>query len=289
MGNTTPPPTVKKAAAPIPLHIPPAVTITKPPEPVKIATPDLIFPLKESTVPIDTMTTLIFQDIGGEEILNVSRVDLIGEEQIENQPIKDLKELYADNNPNNILSVPDGSDPYFNSFQIKFHDYDVNEYQVVNSGYVVGPTGIFSIIDAYPSGFATVGLGGSETYFVDQVTYTTDRPHGFLPPQSASQLDNTYVIVYNVNPSDFNTGELGNNYVTAVPTPTTFTMEKIIAKDTVFKQPNLTYVDSFTGDLIIEIANVSDQSTVELEIWSPEFIADSNKNKYDSSIAKALI
>ena len=273
------------APNPIPLHIPPAVNITKPPADVKIATPDLLLPLKESSIPIDAMETLIFQDIGGEEILNMSRMDLVGEEQIENQNIQDLQKLYQDYNPTTILTVPDASDPYFNSFQISINNFEVDEYQITNLGYVVSEENIFNIIDAY-SYEEVLTIPESPDYGLlnNFILYTTSEKHGLSGPTSSSSLDRTYVKIYGINPDAFNTSKdfisSGMNYVYSVPTPTTFVIEKPVYKNYEYQQPNIAYVDHETGELVIEIANVSDQVTVELEIWDPENISNSSKNTY---------
>ena len=275
------------APNPIPLHIPAAVNVTKPPADVKIATPDLILPLKESTVPIDAMETLIFQDIGGEEILNMSRMDLVGGEQIENQNIQDLQKLYQDYNPTTILTVPDAADPYFNAFQINLDNFNVDEYQINNSGYVVSGENVFNIIDAY-SYEEVITAPESPDYGLlnSKIMYTTSSPHGLLAPTSETAEGRTYVKIYGINPDVFNIGKdqitSGQNYVYAVPTPTTFVIENYVYKTYEYQQPNIAYIDSKTGDLVVEIANVSDQATVEIEVWDSENISNSSKNKYDT-------
>jgi hypothetical protein len=275
------------APSPIPIHIPQAVTITKPSADVKIATPDLILPLKESAVPIDAMETLIFQDIGGEEILNMSRMDLVGEEQIENQNIQDLQNIYKDYNPTTILTVPDASDPYFNSFQIKLSDFEVDEYRINNSGYVVFEDTVFNIIDAYSYEEVLTTPESPDYQLLNaKILYTTSAPHGLSGPTGETAQDRSYVKIYEINPDIFNTSAdqitSGQNYVYSVPTPTTFVIEKYVYKTYEYQQPNIAYVDLETGDLVIEIGNVSDQVTVELEIWDAENISNSSKNNYDA-------
>jgi len=278
--------TSNPAPSPIPLHIPQAVNVTRPPDSIKIATPDLILPLKESSVPIDAMETLIFQDIGGQEILNMSRMDLLGEEQIENQSIQDLQKLYAEHNPTNILTVPDGSNPYFNSFQIKLDSFEVNEYRINNLGYIVFEDTVFNIVDAYSyEEVLTSPESPDYQLFNSKILYTTSAPHGLSGPTGETAEDRTYVKIYGINPDIFNTSAdqitSGQNYVYTVPTPTTFVIEKNVYKTYEYQQPNIAYVDLETGDLVIEIANVSDQVAVELEIWDAENISDSSKNNYD--------
>jgi hypothetical protein len=278
---------IPSAPLPIPLNIPAAVNITKPPVDVKIATPDLILPLKESSVPIDAMETLIFQDIGGEEILNMSRMDLVGEEQIENQNIQDLQKLYQDYNPTTILTVPDASDPYFNAFQINLDNFNVDEYQINNYGYVVSGENVFNIVNAYSyEEVLTTPESPDYELLNNKIMYTTSSPHGFSGPTSESISGRTYVKIYGVNPDVFNTSynDIANNinYIYSVPTPTTFVVQKQVYKIYEYQEPNIVYIDPKTGDLVIEIVNISDQATVEVEIWDSENISNSNKNKYDT-------
>jgi hypothetical protein len=56
---------------------------------IKIATPDIMIG-KDEVVPIETMTNLIFEDIGGQEIINISRADLVNGQKVVYQPIKNL-------------------------------------------------------------------------------------------------------------------------------------------------------------------------------------------------------
>lgn len=86
---------------------------------VKVATPDL-FIFKDEVVPIDTMTDLIFEDIGGHELITISRNDIVSGQNILYQPIKNLSSLYLQYNPQNIISLQDTSDSYFKNYSIKF-------------------------------------------------------------------------------------------------------------------------------------------------------------------------
>ena len=86
---------------------------------VKIATPDL-FVFKDQVVPIDAMTDLIFEDIGGHELITISRNDLISGQNISYQPIKNLSNLYLQYNPQNIVGLQDTSDMFFKNYTIKF-------------------------------------------------------------------------------------------------------------------------------------------------------------------------
>jgi hypothetical protein len=85
---------------------------------VKQATPDLqIF--NEIAIPVEIMTDLVFEDIGGQELINISRHDLINGIDVLYQPIKNISMLYFTWNPNNILKLQDASLDYFKNFPIQ--------------------------------------------------------------------------------------------------------------------------------------------------------------------------
>jgi hypothetical protein len=97
-----------------------------PSSPVKVATPDLInaFSLqKYNDVPIDSMSDIIFEDLGGQELLSVSRTDLINGQNISYQPISNLGSISIENSPGNIIKLQSTSKSYFDSFPIVLEDY----------------------------------------------------------------------------------------------------------------------------------------------------------------------
>ena len=70
---------------------------------VKPATPEIIL-FNDDAMPIEIMTDLIFEDIGGQELATISRHDIINGQKIIYNPIKNLSDLYLQYNPNNVLS-----------------------------------------------------------------------------------------------------------------------------------------------------------------------------------------
>jgi hypothetical protein len=88
---------------------------------VKIPTKDIILYNDEST-PIEVMTDLIFEEIGGQEIINIARNDIINGQNVIYQPIKNLTSLYLQYNPQNILGLQNTSNEYFKKFPIKLED-----------------------------------------------------------------------------------------------------------------------------------------------------------------------
>jgi flagellar biosynthesis GTPase FlhF len=95
------------------------VTQTPPPPPVKTAPIDTIL-FDEEAVPIQIMSDLIFENIGGQELINIARNDTVNGQQIIYQPIKNLTQIQQQYNPNNIVALQATSDKYFQNFAIKF-------------------------------------------------------------------------------------------------------------------------------------------------------------------------
>jgi hypothetical protein len=85
---------------------------------IRIATPDLIL-VDSSTIPVDLMTDLLFEDIGGQEIISISRNDIVNGQDVSYQLIGNTKLLDRTYNPKNIFSVSGTLDKYFANFSIR--------------------------------------------------------------------------------------------------------------------------------------------------------------------------
>jgi hypothetical protein len=97
------------------------VSNTPPPPPAKTAPIDTVL-FEDSGMSIEIMTDLIFEDIGGHELLSVSRNDIINGQQVSYSPIKNLGLIQQRYNPNNILKLQSTSETYFANFAIKFEE-----------------------------------------------------------------------------------------------------------------------------------------------------------------------
>ena len=86
---------------------------------VKPATPEIIL-FNDDQMPIEIMTDLIFENIGGQELINIVRSDLVNGQNVLYQPIKNLSNVYFQYNPQNILSLQDTDSSYFKKFPINF-------------------------------------------------------------------------------------------------------------------------------------------------------------------------
>ena len=110
-----------------------------PPPPVKTAPIDTVL-FNDEELPIEVMTDLIFENIGGHELINIARNDIINGQQVSYQPIKNLSSIQQQYNPNNILSVQSTSDKYFANFPIKL------ENKIPKTG--TGPSGKHVYLDS---------------------------------------------------------------------------------------------------------------------------------------------
>lgn len=97
------------------------VTQYTPAKSIKTSTPDII-EFNSNNVPIDVMTEILFESIGGQEILSLSRNDIVNGQTVLYSPIKNLAALNSRYNPKNLFVVPATSQSYFYSFAIKLED-----------------------------------------------------------------------------------------------------------------------------------------------------------------------
>jgi hypothetical protein len=118
----------------------------------KSATPDLIL-FDDTTLPIEIMTDLLFQNIGGQEIINISRNDIINGQNVRYQLIANTALLSQEYNPKNIFIVPGTLSEYFDNFAIKLSEH-IPESGTGPAPYYVGTensngcTG-FPVLDKY--------------------------------------------------------------------------------------------------------------------------------------------
>lgn len=82
----------------------------------KVAPSDII-QFDDSSVEIELIKDLLFEDIGATELANISRTDLIDGQNVIYAPIKNLPVIRRDFNPNNIVATGSNTD-YFSRFAI---------------------------------------------------------------------------------------------------------------------------------------------------------------------------
>jgi hypothetical protein len=110
----------ESAAAPAPAAIPVALTETKPQ--VKAATPDLI-QITEDGMAIEVITDLLFEDLGGTEILNIARHDLVNGIDVRYQQISNLAKIQSTFGGPNLISIQNSIEQIFNRFPLKRYQY----------------------------------------------------------------------------------------------------------------------------------------------------------------------
>ena len=84
---------------------------------VKPATPDILI-LTEDVLAPEIMTDLVFEDIGGQEIISIARNDIVNGQNVIYQPIKNITSLYYQYNPQNVLALQKTDRDYFKNFPI---------------------------------------------------------------------------------------------------------------------------------------------------------------------------
>lgn len=112
---------------------------------IKAATPDLLQTGTQDVLPDALMEKLILEDIGSQELLLVTRHDLINGQNVIYQPIVNLPDISIRYNSKNIINVPQSSEEVFQQFSIKLDAHipgeaDLNGQNIVymsNSGDII--------------------------------------------------------------------------------------------------------------------------------------------------------
>jgi hypothetical protein len=111
----------------VPPYVPPTPNNTPsnppppPPPPIKTATPQYVT-FNDDEVPIDLIVDLLFENVGGQELLSVSRHDTVLGQKILYQPFKNLNIIKEEYNPNNLVRLQQTSDKFFANYTIKLSE-----------------------------------------------------------------------------------------------------------------------------------------------------------------------
>lgn len=114
-GNPTPTTTypTNNESAPAPVYYGPPAVPRNPwlttstyvaPTGVKQATPDIVV-FDNSTVDLEFLTDTFFEEFGGQELIKISRSDLIDGKEVSYNPIKNLSRLNQQYNPNTVIAI----------------------------------------------------------------------------------------------------------------------------------------------------------------------------------------
>jgi hypothetical protein len=104
---------------------------------VKISEPQYLT-ITESVDPslLEFLADLSFESLGGQELINISRHDLVNGQKTIYSLIKNLSSLRSQYNPLNIVALQGAADENFKSFAIRFEDY-VLEFGLGPNGEVI--------------------------------------------------------------------------------------------------------------------------------------------------------
>lgn len=117
--------------------------IAKPP--VKTAPVNAVL-FDNGLLPIEILSDLIFEDLGGQELISIARNDTVNGQNIVYQPIKNLYNIQQQYNPNNIVYTEGTSDRYFRNFPIKFESKVPNDGTGPNQEHVYFDSSTKSLI-----------------------------------------------------------------------------------------------------------------------------------------------
>lgn len=95
---------------------------------VKPATPDIVL-FDEAALPVDAMSHLIFENIGGHEIINMLRYDTVDGKNLDYQLIGNTKAISKAFSPSNMISSTGTLQEYFKNFSIRLDIHQVETSQ----------------------------------------------------------------------------------------------------------------------------------------------------------------
>ena len=84
---------------------------------VKVATSNL-FIQDQASIPIDLMTNLIFQDIGGQEVINIENQSTVNSKDYHYSVITNVEDVGNNYDPQAILNLQDTGQRQFDTFDI---------------------------------------------------------------------------------------------------------------------------------------------------------------------------
>ena len=93
---------------------------------VKSARPDII-DYEESRVPAEVLQQLLFENLAGQEIINIARNDTVTGQNVSYSLISNIDELNIRYNSKNIFNIPGSSEAFFSSFPIRLEVHSQNE------------------------------------------------------------------------------------------------------------------------------------------------------------------
>ena len=179
----------------------PETTSPKTNNKTKPATPDII-QFNDETQSIELMTQLLFEDIGGIELLTISRNDILNGQNVSYKLISNTSELAKVYGPKKLVEMPGSIDETFKNFGLKFSTHVPDEgtgpllYYVGDFNSAVGCDN-YPIINRY-----TGELVGCSLSYLD----AQKEAEALSPPRSPVYSDPTngdiVIDVQNMLPSE---------------------------------------------------------------------------------------
>lgn len=102
---------------------------------VKSASPDLIL-FDDTSLPIIAMTDMIFEDIGGQEIINILRHDTVDGINLNYNLISNSQQITNVYRPSKLSSAPGTLKEFFQNFAIRLDTHQPETQSVNNSDHV---------------------------------------------------------------------------------------------------------------------------------------------------------
>lgn len=102
---------------------------------VKIASPDIVL-VDQETLPVELLSKMIFEEIGGQQLLAVSRHDIVNGQQVIYRPIANIPQIAIAYNSGNIIPIQDPNKEIFAKFAIDFAKKIPSFREVINNGIV---------------------------------------------------------------------------------------------------------------------------------------------------------
>lgn len=164
--------------SPVPLSLPVAdPQISNDDYGIKPASPDVIL-IPTDSLPVDLMTELIFENIGGKEIINIARHDLINGQTVAYSPIKGLPLLEYQLDPNTIIGLQKTAPETFLNFPIKYESYlpeYVNVFGEANVYYDAAIKGIvIEVINTNNNERVELQIASAATLLDDTIYISTE-------------------------------------------------------------------------------------------------------------------
>lgn len=102
---------------------------------VKIADPDIVL-IDQNALPVELLAKMIFEEIGGQQLLAISRHDIVNGQQVIYSPIANIPQIAIAYNSGNIIPLQDPNKEIFAKFLIDFAKRIPSFREVISNGIV---------------------------------------------------------------------------------------------------------------------------------------------------------